>query len=176
MTVTHINTAPAGIKNQFIDRLWGRTLNAIAPGIPTTDAPADSVTQTQSSLVAAWFAAKAYANQCHFFVDAYEPIFTPIRDRLRAAGEQRALAVFSVAHADELRLEREAERAHKKQEQWIATAPSYHEVVSRNQAAAAADRLEIEIRQLGQQLLRERELAARAQAFTDARMELASRG
>lgn len=145
---THINTAPEAIRRNFLNRLHG-TL----------------------SMAEGYLAALDYARTCHYDCDPYAPVYGVIAERLRATGDMQTFRTFVNAHEDELRLEQRCAEAYKKLSDW-RNGPDAATVAARNQAAYQADQLEQAINARGEQLHRQREIAARAQAFTDARMEL----
>jgi hypothetical protein len=114
-----------------------------------------------------------YANALGFDTPKPEQVLTPILERLLAAGYIDAANYFKAVRDDDLRAERQSIA---KWEAWRATAATgkcYDERAADNAAAAAADRLEIEIKQRAEELARGRELAARAKCFADARKDLA---
>jgi hypothetical protein len=160
MTVTHIDTAPDAIRNQYNTKRYSQSTYASAHG----------ETVVRTSLPGGYLASLAYAKTCQFDVDRYEPVFLPIRERLR--GDTRALTAFSTTYADDLRLEAECERVWQAQRAWAESAPSYTERVAANQAAYQAEQLEHAINDRAVELMRSRELAVRAQAFADARQEI----
>jgi hypothetical protein len=144
-----IDKAPEAIKKNYTTRLF-----------------------SGSSMAGSWLAAAEYAWKVHFDVERYRPVYGVIAERLKTTGDMYAFRLFCVAHADELRAEQEADRRWLAERATVTSSPSFEEKTARNAAAAAADRLEVEISQRADQLMRERELAARAGAFADARAQL----
>jgi hypothetical protein len=164
-----IDDAPENIRRNYLTRLYGKTL------LDARHAQnAEGTSYSVASLAAGYLAAKTYANQCHFDVPRYQPYFGPLLEQLKLSGDERTWRLFSNTYAIEIKLEREAEESWQAQHVeggWVE-GPSYEEVVAKNQAAASADRLEAEIRDRANELMRTREVAARAAAFADARQEL----
>lgn len=144
---TPISTAPHGVQRTALRLRYGRR-----------------------SIPAAHLTYFDYCKSAHFIPEGYTPVYTPIAERLKATGDQEIYRLFCVAHEDELRDERTIEQRYRAltESGWI-NGPSYDEVVAKNQAAVEAERLGLEIQQRTQQILVEREAAARAEAAAQAR-------
>lgn len=142
---TMITTAPEGVLNNWKRRLHGN-----------------------HSLPTGWLEAAEYAWGCHYDVEPYKPIFAPILESLK--GDAFGCAVFRSKHADELRAEALAATRFQARRVWVQ-GPSADEIAAKNQAAAAADRLEAEITQRADYILRQREIAARAAVHAEARAQ-----
>lgn len=125
-----------------------------------------------TSLAESYCRALEYARGCHFDVPRYVPIYGVIAERLKASGDTCAFRAFCNAHATELMAEQEADRKWVAQRDLVAKGPSYFDVVRMNKAAADADALEAAISVRAKELLHQREISARGQAFADARIEL----
>lgn len=127
------------------------------------------------SLAEGYIAALDYANTCHFDVPQYEPVFGPIAERLKASGDLSAWRTFTTTHRSELIAEERAAFLWQNQREWAKGEPA-EVIIARNQAAVAADKLELEIRERAAGILRERELAAaksaRAEALAEARKQV----
>lgn len=148
---TLISTAPPGIYKNYVSRLYG-----------------------DSSLAGGYLSALEYARVNHYDVPAFTPIYTPLADALKASGDTHAWRAFANAHSHELRMERDAQNRYAELRAWSLGEPA-DVIVARNQAATAADKLEAEIRQRGEQLLTQHELQARAKCFAEARKQLEAR-
>jgi hypothetical protein len=131
-----------------------------------------------ASMAKGYIEALEYAKAVHHTVDPYVPVFGPIAAEIRATIDEDAYFKFINAHADELRLERQCQQRHATLAEW-GKGPSAAEIAAQNQAAYAADGLEIEIRQRTEQILQERaraaEISARAQALKEASTEVRGR-
>jgi hypothetical protein len=147
MTITLIHTAPEPLLKNYIGRLHGNP-----------------------SMARGYADALSYAKTIGFDAPRYEPVYGPLLERLKS--DKHAFAKFSVAHAEELRAERDAESMWQSQRAWAKTGRGYAEVSAANKAAFDADQLERAINERGTQLLRAREAEARQAAFADARAQL----
>jgi hypothetical protein len=82
--ITLISTAPEPLQKNYIGRLHGNR-----------------------SMARGYIDALSYAKTIGFDVDRYVPVYGPLLERLKS--DKLAFARFSVAHAEELRAERDAE-------------------------------------------------------------------
>jgi hypothetical protein len=144
-----IDKAPEGAKINFYNRLYGGR-----------------------SMAESYCVALDYAKACHYDVAPYQPVFGIIAARIQATGNTKGYVTFCVAHADELRAEQKADNVWKDQREWAKGEPA-EVIIQRNQAAYQADQLEQAVNARAEQIIKERELAARSKAFADARKELA---
>jgi hypothetical protein len=119
----------------------------------------------------------SYAKSLGFDSPRFEPILTPVLERLRASGNTYAANLFKNMHDAELRAEREVEAAWCAQRGWVSDekSKSYEDLMAANKSAFEADQLERAVNERIAQLSRERELQARAKLAADVRKEL-SRG
>lgn len=115
-----------------------------------------------------------YCRTCNYVPEAPRAVFGILAESLKATVDFESYRLFCLAHSDELSLEQQADEKYRALTStgWI-NGPSADEIAARNQAAVAADKLEIEIRQRAGEIMRNRELTERARAVSQAREELA---
>jgi hypothetical protein len=145
--ITLISTAPEPLQKNYIGRLHGNR-----------------------SMARGYIDALSYAKTIGFDVDRYVPVYGPLLERLKS--DKLAFARFSVAHAEELRAERDAENLWQEQRAWAKTGRGYAELSAQNRESFEAEQLGRAVAERANELMKAREAQARAQALKDARKEL----
>jgi hypothetical protein len=144
---TNIKTAPVAIYNNWLTRRYGN-----------------------ANMAAGYLDALEYARVCHYDVDPFVPTFGPMAAEIRATIDEATYYRFVNAHAETLRMERACEEKWQSLREYMK-GPGAAEVAAKNQAAHAADVLEIEIRQRAEQIMRDRAVAAERSALGEARKQ-----